>query len=140
MRKYSLFILLMLLLKIAGAQNIDKPPIYLDLIDDYISIGKLNSDTSIVADKYSILLTCHSDSGKCFFICTLNDGVIKGQYVSSLDIFSKYRYVSELESPDKLSVIVFKYFYPLRNGTWEYFRKNKKTKIEKYENGLLIKE
>jgi len=68
-----------------------------------------------------------------------NSLLIQGQYVSSIDTLKEYATKFNLQG-DALGIIVSKYFEPLKDGLWVYYKKNGKLlRKEQWSNGIKLK-
>ncbi len=65
--------------------------------------------------------------------------IVKGSYIGGLDTLKKYSIATSTEPPFKQSIRIFNYFEPLKNGEWQWYRKNKLIRKEYWDKGVLKK-
>lgn len=122
--------------------NKDQLSIYIDEIDQSIEYDSLNQTVII-----SI-----SDTSTCFYYITDIKGagrliitdnrteaiIVEGDYSNSLDTFKAYLNV-QYEQTLKQELEVISYYYPIKNGQWKYYDKERLLlRTEIYKDGVLV--
>lgn len=99
--------------------------------------GNLSIETGVDKRRLEInLLDCKGQLNLKLFDST-NNLVLKGQYLNSLDTLKKYSVgKSAIDGAKQLSLM--KYFEPLANGEWVYYKAGIVDTIIHYKNGLKI--
>lgn len=135
-------LLLMLLLAMLSLTTYSQTDIYLEDFKQKISPLKCNDViTKYLNDSSHLKIKLYDCRGKMDLekFDKMGNLVLKGNFENSLDTLKHYIVqFSAIDLSEK--IIVHKYFEPLKEGVWIYYKDGKEMRREKYKAGILVKE
>lgn len=97
-----------------------------------------------LSENRTIKINLFNCRGKMNVKCYGNTGKLLevGSYIGSLDLLKKYveniTFSQRHPGHRKISIGIYKYYQPLRDGRWHFYNDDKLFMIKNYEKGILI--